>query len=146
MSPRARVCGGREGGKECVPPATRRTRENVAREVESAGRARTKALLGAAASLSAELPGPWDWDLAPPSPSPPRPSLQPPPLSAGGSDLSRGAAPFARAGVASQGRSPLPACLHPPRHPDSSTFPFALFIMQVPARASRSRWEKAFGD
>ena len=63
---RACVRRGREGGKECVPPATRTTRENVAREVECAGRARTKALLGAAASLSAELPVPWNWDLAAP--------------------------------------------------------------------------------
>lgn len=146
----ARACvrgGGREGGKECVPPATRKTRENVAREVESAGRARTKALLGAAASLSAELPGPWNWDLAPRIPHHPLVPLSSRLLSLPGAATSavalrplRGLVWPPRAGAPSQ------RAFTPPRHPDSSTFPFALFIMQVPARASRSRWEKAFGD
>lgn len=50
-----------EGGKERVPPATRvRLGEREATEVESQGRERTKALLGAARSLES---GPW---LSPP--------------------------------------------------------------------------------
>ena len=73
-------------------------------------------------------------------PTSPEPSLQPPPLPAGGSDLSGGAAPFARAGVASQGRSPLPACLHPP--PDTLIRQLSL----LPCSLCKSQHEQVAAD
>lgn len=54
-----------------MPPATRKAREKEAREVEREGRARTKALPGAAASLSlsCRVPG-IETSVASPVPKP----------------------------------------------------------------------------
>lgn len=127
-----------------MPPATRTTRENVAREVESAGRARTKAVLGAAASLSpsCQVPGIGTSPPLPLTPSSPSPVATSPCL---GQRPHLRAAPPCPGWRGLQRPEPSPRAPSPPRYSDSSTSPFALFIMQVPARAGLSRWEKAFG-
>lgn len=130
-----------------MSPATRSAPEKEAREEERDARARTEALPGAAASLSlgCQVPG-IGTSVASPPPEPLAP------FRCGGHSLLGARASAAPAalpagvGAISKGGSRPLAAPPRPRHPDSSSFPVAFFLMQVPGPASRSRGEKAFGD
>ena len=138
---RACVRRGREGGKECVPPATRTTRENVAREVESAGRARTKALLGAAASLSAELPVPWNWDLGPPLPP-----ITPSSLSPDASSPCRGQRPQPWRCALCAGWCGLPGPEPPPSVPSPPPDTLIRQLSLLPYSLCKSQHEQVAAD
>lgn len=93
----------------CVPPATSTAREKEARRVASQGRARTKALLGAAASLSLSCKVLGIGNLLPP-----RSPLSHPQLPGSASPSPPLPVPRARAGVDFKGQSPRPARILPP--------------------------------